>query len=190
MNKSNIQTSSQYVPFYSFGYYHVCPEERVTLPEYGCRDIHVVVRHDCYFHHFTLFLSLLVILPRSSEKIQFIDLQTNNDTIEVNYLQSTGNDADYDQLLGQAEHGSIPLQSSILCNPWFLKEVVARLQRNEDEVSSDEESFVSITEVSYADPNTTEIYKAHKPDSDPLEPRVTRSKSKSLNIDDLSKARR
>jgi hypothetical protein len=32
-----------------------------------------------------------------------------------------------------------------------------------------------------------EIHKAHKPDSDPLEPRVTRSKSKSLNIDDLIK---
>jgi hypothetical protein len=30
-------------------------------------------------------------------------------------------------------------------------------------------------------------YKAHKPDSDPLEPRVTRFKSKSLNIDDLIK---
>jgi hypothetical protein len=32
-----------------------------------------------------------------------------------------------------------------------------------------------------------EIYKVHKPDSDPLEPRVTRSKSKSLKIDDLIK---
>jgi hypothetical protein len=32
-----------------------------------------------------------------------------------------------------------------------------------------------------------EIYKTHNSDSDPLEPRVTRSKSKSLNIDDLIK---
>jgi hypothetical protein len=31
------------------------------------------------------------------------------------------------------------------------------------------------------------IYKAHKPDSEPLEPRVARSKSESLNIDDLIK---
>jgi hypothetical protein len=93
--------------------------------------------------------------------------------------------ADYDQLFGQAKRGLIPLQSSILLNPqWFLKEVAARLQRNEDEASSDEESFVSITEVPYADLNISrrirsarsEIYKAHKSDSDPLEPRVTRSK--------------
>jgi hypothetical protein len=104
-----------------------------------------------------------------------------------NHLQSTSNDADYDQLLGQAEQSSILLQSSLLRNPWFLKEVIARLQRNEDEASSDDESFVSITEVSFADPNMAEIHKAHKPASDPLEPRVTRSKSRSLNIDDLIK---
>ena len=52
---------------------------------------------------------------------------------------------------------------------------------------SDDESFVSITEVPFADPSMAEIHKAHKPDSDPLEPRVTRSKSRSLNIDDLIK---
>jgi hypothetical protein len=103
----------------------------------------------------------------------FIDLRTNNDATNGNYLQSTSNDADYDQLLGQAEHGSIPLQSSILHNPWFPKEVTARLQRNEDKASSDDESLVSITEVPYADPSMEETYKAHKPDSDPLEPRVT-----------------
>jgi hypothetical protein len=67
------------------------------------------------------------------------------------------------------------------------KKVTAHLQRNKDEVTTDEESFVSITEVPYADPNIAEIYKAHKPDSDSLEPRVTRSKSKSFNIDDLIK---
>jgi hypothetical protein len=72
----------------------------------------------------------------------FIDLRTDNDATNGNHLISTSNDADYDQLLGQAEHGSIPLQSSILLNPWFLKEVTARLQRNEDEASSDDESFV------------------------------------------------
>jgi hypothetical protein len=47
-------------------------------------------------------------------------------------------------------------------NLLLLKEVSARLQQNEDEVSSDEESFVSITEVPYAGPNMAEIYKAHK----------------------------
>jgi hypothetical protein len=120
----------------------------------------------------------------------FIDLRTDNDATNGNHLQSTSNDADYDQLLGQAEHGSIPLQSSLLRNPWFFKEVTARLQRNEDEASSDDESFVSITEVPYADPSMAEIHKAHKPDPDPLEPRVTRSKSRLLNIDDLIKARR
>jgi hypothetical protein len=41
--------------------------------------------------------------------------------------------------------------------------------------------------VPYADPSIAEKYKAHKPDSDALEPRVTRSKSKLLNIDDLIK---
>jgi hypothetical protein len=111
-----------------------------------------------------------------------IELRTDNDATNENQLQSTSNDADYDQLLGQAEHGLIPLQSSILHNPWFLKEVTARLQRNEDEASSDE-SFVSIKEVPYADLNMAEIHKAHNPDSDPLQPRVTRS----LNIDDLIK---
>jgi hypothetical protein len=50
------------------------------------------------------------------------------------------------------------------------------------EFSSDDESFVSTTEMPYADPSIAEIYKAHEPDSDPLETRVTRSKSKSLNI--------
>jgi hypothetical protein len=80
----------------------------------------------------------------------FIDIRTENDATKGNHLQTASNDADYDQLLGQAEHGSIPLQSSILRNPWFLKEVAARLQRNEDEVFSDDESFVSITEVLYA----------------------------------------
>jgi hypothetical protein len=44
-----------------------------------------------------------------------------------------------------------------------------RVQRNEDEASSDDESFVSITEVPYADPNMAEIHKALKPDSDPLD---------------------
>jgi hypothetical protein len=72
----------------------------------------------------------------------FIDLRTDNDAENGNHLRSTTTDADYDQLLGQAEHGSIPLQSPILRHPWFLKEVTARLQRNEDEVSSDDESFV------------------------------------------------
>jgi hypothetical protein len=65
--------------------------------------------------------------------------------------------------------------------------ITARLQRNEDEASSDDESFVSITEVPFADPSMAETHKAHKPDSDPLEPRVTKSKSRSLNIDDLIK---
>jgi hypothetical protein len=106
----------------------------------------------------------------------FIDLRTDNDATNENHLQSTSNDADYDQLLGQAEHGSIPLQSSLLRHPWFLKEA-----------SSDDESFVSITEVPFADPSMADIHKAHKPDSNPLEPHVTRSKSRSLNIDDLIK---
>jgi hypothetical protein len=111
----------------------------------------------------------------------------------VNYMfidhhsQTTSNNADYDQRLAQAEHGSIPLQSSILRNPWFLKEVAARLQQSEDKVFSDDESFVSIMEVPYSDPSMAEIYKAHMPDSVPLELRITRSKSKSLNIDDLIK---
>jgi hypothetical protein len=103
----------------------------------------------------------------------FIDLRTNNDATNGNHLQSTSNDADYDQLLGQAEHGLIPLRSSLLRNPWFLKEVTARLQRNEDEASSDDESFVSITEVPFADPSMAETHKAHKPDSDPSEERNT-----------------
>jgi hypothetical protein len=68
-------------------------------------------------------------------------------------LKILGNDADYDQLLGQAEHGSILLQSSILRNPWLLKEVTARLRRNDDEASSDDESLVSIMEVPFADPS-------------------------------------
>jgi hypothetical protein len=89
----------------------------------------------------------------------FIDLRTDNDATNGNHFQSTSNDADYDQLLGQVEHGSIPLQSSIFCNPWFLKEVTARLQRNEDEASFDDESFVSITEVPFADPSM--IYKKY-----------------------------
>jgi hypothetical protein len=84
---------SHSVLFYSSEYYHVCPEERITLPEYGSRgkaftckgrpcrmlcyaDAYVdhtikisyiiltetgsiVVRHDCYFRHFTPFPSLL-----------------------------------------------------------------------------------------------------------------------------------
>jgi hypothetical protein len=41
--------------------------------------------------------------------------------------------------------------------------------------------------VPFADPSMAEMHKAHKPNSDPLEPRVTRSKSRSLNIDDLIK---
>jgi hypothetical protein len=41
--------------------------------------------------------------------------------------------------------------------------------------------------VPFADPSMAEIHKEHKSDSDPLEPRVTRSKSRSLNIDDLIK---
>jgi hypothetical protein len=97
------------------------------------------------------------------------------DATNGNHVQSTSNDADFHQLLRQAEHGSIPLQSSILRNPWFLKDVTARLQRKEDEASSDDESFVSITEMPYADPSLAEILKAHKPDSDPLEPRVLSS---------------
>jgi hypothetical protein len=51
-------------------------------------------------------------------------------------LQSSSSDADYDPLLGQAEHGLIPFQTLILSNTWFLKEVVARLQRNEDAEAS------------------------------------------------------
>jgi hypothetical protein len=82
----------------------------------------------------------------------FIDLRTDSDATDGNHLQTTKNDADYDQLIGQAEHGLIPLQFSILRNLWFLKEVsqlmVSHFQRNEDEVSSDKESFVSIMEVS------------------------------------------
>jgi hypothetical protein len=62
------------------------------------------------------------------------------DATNGNHLQTTSNDADYNQLLGQAEHRSIPLQFSILCNPWFLIEVAARLQRNEVEVSSEDAS--------------------------------------------------
>jgi hypothetical protein len=46
-----------------------------------------------------------------------------------------------------------------------------RLQRNEDEASSDDESFVSITEVPYVDLSMAEIHRAHKPDSDPLKAR-------------------
>jgi hypothetical protein len=104
----------------------------------------------------------------------FIDLRTDNDAINGNHLQSTSNDADYDQLLGQVEYVSITLQSSILRNPWFLIEVAARLQRNEDEVS--------ITEVPYADPDMEQIYKAHKPDLDPLVPRVIDDHSSSMTL--------
>jgi hypothetical protein len=76
----------------------------------------------------------------------FIDLRTDNDATNGNHLQSTSYSTMtmllcYNQLLGQAEHGSIPLQSSIWRNPWFLKEVTERLQRNEDEVSSDDLIF-------------------------------------------------
>jgi hypothetical protein len=84
----------------------------------------------------------------------FIDLRTDNDATNGNHLQSTSSDVDFAQQLGQAEHGSIPLQSSILRNPWFLKEVAARLQQNEDEVSSDD---VSITKVPYANSKMAEI---------------------------------
>jgi hypothetical protein len=41
--------------------------------------------------------------------------------------------------------------------------------------------------VPFADPNMAEIHKVHKSDSDPLEPGVTRFKSRALNIDDLIK---
>jgi hypothetical protein len=153
---------SHLVPFYSSEYYHSCPEERVTLPEYGsggkaftckyrsCRMLcyadayvdhtiknsyiiltgtgSIVVRHDYYFRHFTPFPSLLnaeVENRRPSTFVgqipgnyddMFIDLRTDNDATNGNHLQSTSNDADYDQLLGQVEYGSIPLQSSILRN--------------------------------------------------------------------------
>jgi hypothetical protein len=124
-----------------------------------------------------------VILPRSSEipvnyDDMFIDLRTDNDATNGNHLQSTSNDADYDQLLGQAEHGSIPLQSSILRNPCFSK----KLPRvyNETKIK-----FPLM--MPFADPSMAEIHKTHKPDSDPLEPRVTRSKSRLLNIGDLIK---
>jgi hypothetical protein len=46
---------------------------------------------------------------------------------------------------------------------------------------------LSITEVPFADPSMAEIHKAYESDSDPLAPRVTRSKSRSLNIEDLIK---
>jgi hypothetical protein len=170
---------------------HTIKNSYIILTETGS----IVVRHDYYFRHFTPFPSLVnaevksFILPRSSEKFQSI-MMTCSSTSKRTMTPQTEiiyNDADYDQLLGQAEHGSIPLQSSILRNPWFLKEVTARLQRNEDEASSDDESFVSNTEVPFAGPSTAEIHKANKVDSDPLEPRVTKSKSRSLNIDDLIK---
>jgi hypothetical protein len=90
----------------------------------------------------------------------FIDLRTDNDAINWIHLQLTRH----------AYHS----------NP--LNCVTARLQRNEDEASSDDESFVSITEVPFADPSMSEIHKVHKPDSDALEPRVTGFKSRSLNI--------
>jgi hypothetical protein len=54
---------------------------------------------------------------------------------------------------------SVKPSTSLLRNPWFCKEVTARLQRNEDEASSDDESFVSITEVPSADPSMAEIHK-------------------------------
>jgi hypothetical protein len=114
----------------------------------------------------------------------FIDLRTDNDATNGKHLQSTSSDVDYDQKLGQVEHGSIPLNPSILRSPLFLKEVSARLQRNEDEVSSDD----LITEVPFADSNMAEIYKAHKPESDslePLDPNLNYSTSMTL-----SKARR
>jgi hypothetical protein len=116
----------------------------------------IVVKHDCYFRHFTPFPSLLNAevenrhpstfvgeIPVDYDDM-FIDLRTYNDVTNGNHLQSARSDAGYDQQLGQAEHGSIPFQSSLLRNPWFLKDVTARLQRNDDEASSDDESFVSL----------------------------------------------
>jgi hypothetical protein len=148
---------------------HTIKNSYIILIETGS----IVVRHDCYFRHFTPFSSLLDAVENRHPSTfdgeipvnyddMFIDLRTDNDAtngnpfpslldavenrhpstfvreIPVNYddmfidirtnnatngnpLQSTSSGADYDQLLGQAEHGSIPLQSSILRNPWFLK---------------------------------------------------------------------
>jgi hypothetical protein len=133
----------------------------------------------------------IVILPRSSDKIQST-IMTCSSTSEQTMMPPTG--IIYNLLLTTLITISFSIKPSLVwyysnhqycATHGFSKNF--RLQWNKNEVSSDEESFVSITKVPYADPNMAEIYKAPKPDSDPLEPRVTRSKSKSLNNDDLIK---
>jgi hypothetical protein len=117
---------------------HTIKTSYIILTETGS----IVVRHDCYFRHFTPFPSLLIAEVESFHSStfvgeipvdyddMFIELRTDNDATNENHLQSISNDADYDHLLGQAEHGSIPLQLSILRNPWFLKVVAALQQHN------------------------------------------------------------
>jgi hypothetical protein len=90
---------------------HTIKNSYIILTETGS----IAVRHDCYFRHFTPFPSLLNAEVENRHPStfvgetlvnyddMFIDLRTDNDATNGNHLQSTSNDADYNQLLGQAE---------------------------------------------------------------------------------------
>jgi hypothetical protein len=99
---------------------HSIKNSYIILTETGSIVSHkITVRHDCYFRHFTPFPSLLNVEVENRYPSTFvgenpvnyddmlIDLRMDNDATNENHLQSTSNDANFDQLLGQAEHGSI-----------------------------------------------------------------------------------
>jgi hypothetical protein len=162
---------------------HTIKISYIILTETGS----IAVRYDCYFCHFTPFPSLVNEEVENRHPSTFVEenpVDYDDMLINLQRALTPQTETIYNQLVTTLTMISYSVMPStvILRNPSFLKEVTARLQRNEDEAYSDDESFVSITEVPFADPSTAEIHNAHKPHSDPLEPRVTGSKSKALNI--------